>query len=449
MSHGSTALSVASTLDYDDESPAAPAAAGREEALASVQRKRAALLDQTENPDEASAKLRLGQSVDDWLTEVGIGGNQAGGGANRGFDPTALVEFAWEHMLEDLSPDELYRRYVEAQQLQAQQSLWLQLMQGTELHNLSTMSALDVEQFALKSGPLEHETRKNKWDRVHAILWRDPAVDVDDTRELGLLLYGDEDSAGPSMVVQLFVGQFSVTPPKTKRQNHSFVFRLQAGDLKLILGAATLEERQDWTDCLLLTESVRQRLRTSVSREETMAAEQQRLDAEESSRRKLSARMSEGGPTNVLKSTTAQELSSCRPTKQGWVRREGFQNVFTRTWCVLWQDNGCDYATEKAGARVESVTSAWLLFFESPSSSKPTDFYALTPANPATSSSGGTTQAMVEIGNTKKSRSNCEHCLRVDGRPQKSSGGSKWKVVFGTDDADDLSQWRTLLERAL
>eukprot|EP01043_Picozoa_sp_COSAG02_P010920 COSAG02_NODE_395_length_23127_cov_130.205663_4_plen_869_part_00 len=449
MSHDSMAMSVASTRDYDDESPAAPAAAGREQALASVHRKRAALLDQTENPDEARAKLQLVQSVDDWLTEVGIGGNQAGGGANRGFDPTALVEFAWEHMLEDLSPDELYRRYVEAQQLQAQQALWLQLMQGTELHNLSTMSALDVEQFALKSGPLEHETSKNKWDKMHAILWRDPAVDVDDTRELGLLLYGDEDAAGPSMVVQLFVGKFSVTPPKTKRQNHSFVFRLQAGDLKLILGAATLEERQDWTDCLLLTESVRQRLRTSVSREETILAEQQRLNAVESSRRKLSARMSEGGPTKILKSTAAQELSSCRPTKQGWVRREGFQNVFTRTWCVLWQDNGYNHATVKTEAQVESVTSAWLLFFESPSSSKPTDLYALTPANLSTSSKGGTTQAMVVIGNTKNPRSNCEHCLRVDGRPQKGSGGSKWKVVFGTDDADDLSQWRTLLEQAL
>ena len=54
--------------------------------------------------------------------------------------------------------------------------------------NLSAMSALDVEQFALKSGPLEHETRKNKWDKIHAILWHDPAIAIDETCELGLLL---------------------------------------------------------------------------------------------------------------------------------------------------------------------------------------------------------------------------------------------------------------------
>jgi hypothetical protein len=181
-----------------------------------------------------------------------------------------------------------------------------------------------------------------------------------------------------------------------------------------------------------------------------MAAEQQRLDAEESSRRELIARMSECGSTNILKATTAQELSSCRPAIEGWVRREGRQNVFTRTWCVLWQDDGCGHTTEKEEAQVERATSAWLLFFESPSSSKPTDVYALSPANRTTSSDEtNTASKMVEISNTKKARSNCEHCLRVDGRPPEGSAGDKWKIVFGTDDADDLLQWRTLLERAL
>ena len=434
----------------DEDFSAAQPADGREEALARVQHKRAALLEQTENEEEATAKLRLVQAVEDWLTEeVGIGGNQAGGGANRGFDPTALVQFAWEHMLEDHSPDDMYRRFVEAQQVQAQQALWLQVMQGTELHNLSTMPAIDVEQFALKSGPLEHETRKNTWSKIYAILWRDPAIAIDDTRELGLLLYPDEDSSAPSMVVQLCVGQFAVAPPKTKRQTWSSVFRIDAGRLKLILGAATQEERADWTDCLLLTESVRQRLRTTVSREETIAAEQQRLDAQETSRSELSARMSESGPINTLKVTTAQELSSCRPEKEGWVRREGRQNVFTRTWCVLWQDNGCGHEPHAAEAQVEIGPCAWLLFFESPSSSKPTDFFCLSPASPTTQDGKSERQVVVEIGTTKKPRSNCEHCLRMDGRAAQGSGGGTWKVVFGTDDADDLSQWRTLLEQVV
>ena len=181
-----------------------------------------------------------------------------------------------------------------------------------------------------------------------------------------------------------------------------------------------------------------------------MAAEQQRQNAEESSRRELSARMSESDPISILKVTTAQELSNCRPMKEGWVRREGRQNVFTRTWCVLWQDDGSGHVTEKAEKQMASVTSAWLIFFESPSSSKPSDVYALSPATPTRSSDeANSASKMVEIGNTKKVRTSCEHCLRVDGRPPKGSGGSKWKVVFGTDDADDLSQWRTLLERAL
>jgi hypothetical protein len=225
---------------------AAPSGGSRETALADVQQKRAALLDQTEDEDEANAKLKLVQAVDDWLTEVGIGGNLAGGGANRGFDPTALVQFGWEHMLEDRPTEDLYRLFVEAQQVAAQQSLWLQLMEGTELEHLAAMPAMDVEQFSLKSGTLEQETSKNKWSAVYAILWRNPAIAIDDTTELGLLLYPSEDSPSPSLVVQLTLGQFTVSPPKTNRQTWRSVFRLQAGSLKLILGAADVQDREDW-----------------------------------------------------------------------------------------------------------------------------------------------------------------------------------------------------------
>ena len=68
---------------------------------------------------ELSAKRALMARVDDWLGDVGIGGSKdnAHGGGNRGFDPTELIAFAWERQLEAEGPEEIYRLFVDAQQV--------------------------------------------------------------------------------------------------------------------------------------------------------------------------------------------------------------------------------------------------------------------------------------------------------------------------------------------
>ena len=272
---------------------------------------------------------------------------------------------------------------------------------------------------------------------------------------------------------------------------------------------------------LLLTEPVRQKLRTSVTRVGTLEAEQQRASEEETVRSELSARMmamgNKGGPSGVLKSTAASELGRSGPLKEGWVRREGMrQNVFARAWCILWshshssggsssphqqdddeeeraalepsneEEEGADAAAAAAAAAaVETAVGesggggggSWLLFYEGPSSSKPTDVYPLIisrndgdndaadghdggDSSKRKSKGKGKSKANTVVGETKKARSNCKHCLRLDGDSSGGgsgggggggggSGGSKWKVVFGTDDSAELGEWRTLLEQII
>lgn len=130
----------------------------------------------------------------------------AGGSALRGFNPTELIEYAWSNGLEDTSVDSIYAAFVDHQQVQAQQSLWTQLMDGSSLQHLANMSAVEVEQFSLFSGQLEHEVRKGVWESRFCILWRDPVVPIDKTEELGLLVYETSDS-WPIIVLQLTVGE--------------------------------------------------------------------------------------------------------------------------------------------------------------------------------------------------------------------------------------------------
>lgn len=316
--------------------------------------------------------------------------------------------------------------------------LWTELFeQGTGLQHLANMPAADVEQFAIKCGPLEHEVRTGKWNSVFAVLWRDPSVPIDEESDLGFLLYPDEQASAPIMVLQLGAGSISITPPKTKR-THSWcpaIWRLQVGKIKLILGSADAAEQKDWEDHFTLSSAVRSRLRTTVSRTELMAAEQLRVSAEASLLADLAARMKAVGAKGGLKVTTAPELSSAKPMHYGWVRREGRQNAFTRCFAVLWRSQSGD----------EDQRSTWLVFFEHADSTTPEKLYRLCSAAGDAGSakpddgSGWT----ISVSEPKKPRSNCPNSLRLDGTRKKSPG--TFKLVMGADTEAECAQWRAAL----
>ena len=118
--------------------------------------------------------------------------------------------------------------------------MWSQLMEGTSLEHLATMGVMDIEQFAMRYGSLQYEAKKGKWMQVYCILWRDPAVLVDKTTEMALLLYPDDQADAPMMVIRLINGAFTVTPPKTIRKNapwgHCLRIDQPCTKTKLILG---------------------------------------------------------------------------------------------------------------------------------------------------------------------------------------------------------------------
>ena len=48
----------------------------------------------------------------------------------------------------------------------------------------------------------------------------------------------------------------------------------------------------------------------------------------------------------------------------------------------------------------------------------------------------------VSVGQPKKERTACQHCIRVD-----SAGATTFKLVLGTDAAEDTAAWRQWLEK--
>jgi hypothetical protein len=76
----------------------------------------------------------------------------------------------------------------------------------------------------------------------------------------------------------------------------------------------------------------------------------------------------------------------------------------------------------------EGALDCFCLFFAAPDSSAAQAVYRL--------QLGG-----FAVSELKKTRKNCEHCLRVDG----NVGNTSFKFVLGADTAEEIGQWRTAL----
>ena len=189
--------------------------------------------------------------------------------------------------------------------------MWSALMEGTSLDHLATMGVMDIEQFAMRFGYLQFEAKKGRWQQVYAILWRDPAVAVDATREMALLLYPDDQAHAPLMVLQLNCGEFTVTPPKTMRKlapwSHCFRVDQLSSKTKVIMAAETSAEYTAWLSMLQLDDEAKNRLRTGVTRQDRLAEQSSRAKSQEegahSHRPCASAR--------VLRSLTHQRVHGC------------------------------------------------------------------------------------------------------------------------------------------
>ena len=328
----------------------------------------------------------------------------------------------------------------ECQQEAAKASMWEQLMApGTSLAHLATMGAMDVQPFALRSGELQHEKKKGKWQSVFAILWRDPAVHVDATEEMALLLYEDDQADAPLLALPLRIGDggrwtHSVTPPKTARKSWAHCFRISAGKVKLILGADSAADYSGWVSALLLDAEAKQKLRTATSREASLEAEESRARSEERALRKLAKRMRSQGLEKTLTKAKAATFANSA-LQQGWIRRETRQNTFSRAWAVLWEPGeacgvaGDDPSEWSGWPSTDGVVDRFLLVFEGPEAEGAQTLYRLA-------------HGAVSVGQPKKERTACQHCIRVD-----SAGATTFKLVLGTDAAEDTAAWRQWLEK--
>ena len=92
--------------------------------------------------------------MDKWLQDdVGIGGS-----AQRGFDATALIEFAWRLQMEDAEPDEIYAAFVEDQQESMKRKLASELgLEALGLEQLAQTAAMELESVCVKCGWLAVE----------------------------------------------------------------------------------------------------------------------------------------------------------------------------------------------------------------------------------------------------------------------------------------------------
>ena len=210
--------------------------------------------------------------MDAWLTDdVGIGGD-----SKRGFDPTALIEFAWRLQLEEMECDDIYLAYAEAQQESMKMRMASELgLEALGLHQLTQTPATDIESVCATSGWLALEEgsrlRKGFVDRWF-LLWKDPKRSF----EMVLLYYEAEDSPAPLNVISLTAGSFTVAPPKSQRKNFPYAFRLETETpgqppTKLILAAATSEDYRSWLAVLKATPGAE-----PVSREAAKALAAQR-----------------------------------------------------------------------------------------------------------------------------------------------------------------------------
>ena len=101
----------------------------------------------------------------------------------RGFDPSQIVQFAWQHCLEDVDCDGIYRLFVENQAAEAKVRMSQAMgFEGVDMTQFSGMPASEMDAFAIRSGWLAHEISggklRHKFVRHWFALWHDPASSV-------------------------------------------------------------------------------------------------------------------------------------------------------------------------------------------------------------------------------------------------------------------------------
>ena len=143
-----------------------------------IDERRKGMFDDVGDGDDLVAKEKLVEKIDVWLAQLSIGGNQM-----RGFDPSQIVQFAWQHCLEDVDCDGIYRLFVENQAAEAKVRMSQAMgFEGVDMTQFSGMPASEMDAFAIRSGWLAHEISggklRHKFVRHWFALWHDPASSV-------------------------------------------------------------------------------------------------------------------------------------------------------------------------------------------------------------------------------------------------------------------------------
>ena len=314
--------------------------------------RRRGMFDDVDDEAELVAKEALVAKIDKWLSGIGVGGSQM-----RGFDPTEIVQFAWEQMHENVDCDGIYRLFVENQNAEAKVRMSQAMgFEGVDPRKFQSMPASEMEAFAIRNGWLAHEIGGTKLRRKFArnwfALWHDPASPDED---LMLLVYEGQDSTQPMGVWKLQKSRFSVEPPKTPRKNRPHAFRISiepdhAGGkpTKFILAADSELEYVEWLAALKpqkeLTRSEMKKARQEVKQRESQAMEI------------LAQRFLSEGKMKVLASTGAEELIGTA-RRAGWLRKEEKRGVFKRRWVTLWRHPQAKHSNDFLLLQYESKTA--------------------------------------------------------------------------------------------
>jgi hypothetical protein len=421
--------------DLSSTGPGAPAGPGSYQPSASARRsgqpltteeqdlartvnaRRQGMFDDVADVDDLTTKEALVTKIDLWLSDIGIGGNQM-----RGFDPSEIVKFAWEHCLEDVDCDGIYRLFVEHQSAEAKVRMSQAMgFEGVDMSQFSGMPASEMDAFAIRSGWLAHEVGggklRHKFTRHWFALWHDPASPAED---LMLLIYEGPDSLEPYGVISLQQDQFTVEPPKTPRKSHPHSFRIsiappagsEAKPAKYVLAADTEMELVEWQTAL--------RPKKTMSRAEKKQA--QRAEAQKTSQamEMLAHRFLTEGKMKVLASTPASALESTA-VRAGWLRKEVKKGTFKRRWIVLWRHPQAKHSNDYL-----------LLHYETPDSPTPDGIMTLSPGR-------------YSVGAPKSKRKISELVFRVDGTKYAGPGYNP-KMVFAADNEVEYRGWTIVFD---
>lgn len=377
-----------------------------------VQERRQGMFDDVSDADELTKKEALVAKMDSWLADIGIGGNQM-----RGFDPSEIVKFAWEHCLENVDCDGIYRLFVEHQAAEAKVRMSQAMgFEGVDMSQFQGMPASEMDAFAIRSGWLAHEIGdsklRHKFTRHWFALWHDPASPAED---LMMLIYEGPDSLQPYGVISLQQDQFSVEPPKTPRKSHPHSFRITVApppgsDMKpnkYVLAADTEMDLMEWQAALRPKKAM-----TRADRKQAQRAEAQKTSQ---AMEMLAHRFLTEGKIKVLASTPASALESTA-VRAGWLRKEVKKGSFKRRWIVLWRHPQAKHSNDFL-----------LLHYETPESPTPDGIMTLSPGR-------------YSVGAPKSKRKNFDLAFRVDGTKYAGPGHNP-KMVFAADNEVEYRGW--------